>query len=206
MDTIPMYAEANSEIIGFPYPDSFQIMVNGLSEKDFAQKLVEEFKLNMTADEFVHRRAEILQKKFLNTKLVPYVDNVVLKLKEMGLPLAVATGSHRDSHELKKTNLQEFFKNFSQEICGDEVAHAKPSPEIFLKAAAKLGDFKPENILIFEDSYNGIVAANTAGMASVFLASGTEPYEEYMKKFNATPSYVVRSFKDFDFNVFDWEP
>ena len=63
MDTIPMYAEANSEIIGCPYPDSFQIKVNGLSEKDFAQRVVDEFKLNMTADEFVHRRTKMLEEK-----------------------------------------------------------------------------------------------------------------------------------------------
>ena len=138
--------------------------------------------------------------------MVPFVDKVVLRLKEIGMPLAVATGSHRDSHELKTQNYKEFFNNFSVQICGDEVVHAKPSPEIFLKAAARLGDYNPENILIFEDSYNGIVAANTAGMASVFLASGAESYEEEMKKFNASPSYVIRSFKDFDFGAFDWEP
>mgnify|MGYP003087684325 FL=1 len=204
LDTIPMYAKANSIIIGRPYPDEFQTKVNGLSESVFAQRVIEHFGLKMTPREFIDKRNEILRDMFPNTDLVKGVDKIVLRFSEMGLPMAVATSSFRESHDKKTLKNKELFKLFKVQICGDEVVHAKPDPEIFLKAAAKLG-YEPENVLVFEDSYNGIVAANAAGMASTFLANEKEPYQEILKQFGASPSYIIKAFDDFDFQAFDWE-
>lgn len=40
-------------------------------------------------------------------------------------------------------------------VCGDEVAHGKPEPEIFIKAAKQLG-VAPEECLVIEDAPSGI--------------------------------------------------
>ncbi|WP_428529184.1 HAD family hydrolase [Roseibium sp.] len=45
----------------------------------------------------------------------------------------------------------------------EDVAQAKPAPDLFLKAAYVLG-VEPENCLVFEDSPQGILAAENAGM------------------------------------------
>ena len=42
-------------------------------------------------------------------------------------------------------------------VCGDEVFHGKPSPDIFLLAASKLG-LQPYECLVFEDSLSGVIA------------------------------------------------
>lgn len=55
--------------------------------------------------------------------------------------------------------------------CGLDITHSKPDPEVFLKAAQKLG-LKPEQCLVVEDSEAGIIAARAAGMKS--LAVGPE--------------------------------
>ncbi len=54
--------------------------------------------------------------------------------------------------------------NLVDVLCaGDEVARGKPSPEIFLLAAQRLG-VPPEHCLVLEDSVNGALAAQAAGM------------------------------------------
>ena len=47
---------------------------------------------------------------------------------------------------------------------------AKPNPEVFEKAAARLGA-TPERSIVFEDAYVGIEAAHAAGMKVVALTT-----------------------------------
>lgn len=54
--------------------------------------------------------------------------------------------------------------------CGDEVAHGKPDPEVFLSCAAKL-NVLPQHCVVIEDAPAGVEAACRGGMASVGLAS-----------------------------------
>ena len=50
------------------------------------------------------------------------------------------------------------------------MSHAKPDPEIYLKAARKL-DCDPAASVAFEDSFVGIEAAKRAGMKCVGVSS-----------------------------------
>ena len=50
----------------------------------------------------------------------------------------------------------------------DLVAHAKPHPDIFLKAAELLG-VEPRECLVIEDSANGVAAATAAGMPCLIV-------------------------------------
>jgi putative hydrolase of the HAD superfamily len=80
-----------------------------------------------------------------------------------GLPLAVASSS---SHAwvdgwLARLGLAGYFHSTH---CRDDVARVKPSPELFLRAARALG-LPPADILVVEDSSNGLCAARAAGMA-----------------------------------------
>lgn len=59
-------------------------------------------------------------------------------------------------------------------VCGDMVKHAKPDPEIFLTGAKILG-INPENCMVLEDSKQGIIAANAAGMHSCFIQDTIQP-------------------------------
>jgi len=55
-----------------------------------------------------------------------------------------------------------------------DVAHAKPEPDVFLFAAARVGS-SPETCVVVEDSPNGIEAARRAGMRCVALATTYDP-------------------------------
>jgi len=55
-------------------------------------------------------------------------------------------------------------------VAGDEVKHGKPDPEIFLKAADKIG-MPPARCVVFEDAVAGIQAARAAGMKVVAVTT-----------------------------------
>ncbi len=93
-------------------------------------------------------------------------------LKEKGYKIALATSTTRMSAEghLKKAG---FLPYFDATVCGDEIENAKPNPEIFLKAAQKLGA-EPQNCYVAEDSYLGVEAGAAAGMR-VFMIPDMNP-------------------------------
>ena len=60
--------------------------------------------------------------------------------------------------------------SFDVLIHGKEVKNRKPSPEIYLKAAEKLG-VKPSHCLVIEDAVNGVKAAKAAGALCLALTT-----------------------------------
>jgi beta-phosphoglucomutase len=101
------------------------------------------------------------------------VKNLIEKLKEKGVPLALASSSYSDVIEiiLQKTGLKKYFDAVvSSQMAGT----SKPEPDIFLLAAKKLG-VSPEKCVVIEDSTNGIKAAKAAGMFCIaFAGPGSE--------------------------------
>ncbi|MBF6417016.1 HAD-IA family hydrolase, partial [Nocardia cyriacigeorgica] len=49
-------------------------------------------------------------------------------------------------------------------VCGDEVPHGKPEPDVYLRAAELLG-LDPKTCVAVEDSPTGVAAAEAAGCA-----------------------------------------
>jgi sugar-phosphatase len=61
-------------------------------------------------------------------------------------------------------------------ICAEDVVHGKPSPDVYLMAAARLG-VQPSECLVIEDAPAGILAARSAGMRVIALTT-THPSGE----------------------------
>lgn len=82
-------------------------------------------------------------------------------LRDQRIPVCLATSTHRAlaDHKLAFTGIGDCFTG---SVCGDEVADAKPAPDIYLKASRRLG-FSPRELLALEDSENGLQAALEAG-------------------------------------------
>jgi beta-phosphoglucomutase-like phosphatase (HAD superfamily) len=60
-------------------------------------------------------------------------------------------------------------------VSAEDVSHGKPDPEVFLKAASKIG-MAPGICVVFEDAHVGIAAAHRAGMRVIAVAT-TNPLE-----------------------------
>jgi beta-phosphoglucomutase len=88
----------------------------------------------------------------------------VLKfLKDNNQPIALGSASKNARPILEKTGIIHYFDAI---VDGNDVANAKPDPEVFLIAAKLLGT-KPEDAIVFEDSVAGVQAANIGKMTSI---------------------------------------
>lgn len=92
------------------------------------------------------------------------------------LPMAVATGGTRLVIEktLQSVGISDYFEDV---VSADDVPNGKPAPDVFLRAAERLG-VPATACLAVEDAPPGILAARSAGMrvvsvpSPVFLAAG----------------------------------
>ena len=93
------------------------------------------------------------------------VSELIKSIHENNIKIAVASSSPINVIEtiIKLFKLEKYFNVL---VTGDEVLRSKPSPDIFLLAAEKLG-VKPIDCIVFEDSANGVLAAKKAGMKCV---------------------------------------
>jgi beta-phosphoglucomutase len=88
------------------------------------------------------------------------------------LPMAVASASKNANRMLAPLQLDDgspLLKAFAANVCGLDVRHGKPDPEIFLAAARELG-VAPGLCLVVEDAPAGIEAARAGGMAGLGVA------------------------------------
>ena len=87
------------------------------------------------------------------------------RLSGRRVPLAVATSttSADADQRLRAAGIR---CHFDAIVGGDQVERSKPHPDIYLKAAAALGQ-SPQRCLALEDSENGVRAAVSAGMTVI---------------------------------------
>lgn len=120
-------------------------------------------------DEFIRRSSVLPPMKG--------VEALIKDAKARGLKLAIATSATRrkpESH-LKRLGLLEYFDAFSTaELC----ENIKPAPDLFLKAAELL-KVSPEECLAIEDSGNGLISANRAGMRCLLVPNDITRHCEF---------------------------
>lgn len=113
-------------------------------------------------------------------------------LKNAKIPAAVATSNGREWSEklLKLTGTYDYFTAF---MYGDMMKVSKPEPDIFLKAAKKLGQ-RPQDCLVLEDSTPGILAGKAAGGYVIYVPDMIEVSTEVKAGITAEMenlSYVI---------------
>jgi len=100
-------------------------------------------------------------------EILPGVAVVLQWLKDNNQPVALGSASKNARPILEKVGILHYFDAI---VDGNDVANAKPDPEVFLTAARLLG-LPGQGAIVFEDSVAGIQAANIAGMVSVGIGN-----------------------------------
>ncbi len=115
-----------------------------------------------------------------NLVVLPGARELLERLREKEIPLALATGATRPEAETMLRGIG-ITNHFRAIVTGSDVARGKPAPDIYLKALEKLnraltcaglsGADKPRpyqrgarNCIALEDSASGVAAAKGAGL------------------------------------------
>ena len=103
----------------------------------------------------------------LAQKLLPGVVEHLEAAKSIGLKLGVASSSTRDwvTGHLARLGI---LGRFDCVRCRDDVANAKPDPDLYIAVLECLGVLASEAIAV-EDSPNGVMAAKRAGLRCVAI-------------------------------------
>jgi beta-phosphoglucomutase len=131
-----------------------------------------------------------------HAKPLPGLETLIVKCHQAGIVMAVASSAYVKNVEFIIAALG-FGRYFRHLVTGNEVHHPKPHPEIYLKAAEKLG-IAPAACVAFEDSFVGIESAKRAGLMCVAIAS-TFPLDELRERTDA--DLVVESFEKLDLEI-----
>jgi HAD superfamily hydrolase (TIGR01509 family) len=92
-------------------------------------------------------------------RMLPGAGDLLAEVAAAGIPHALVTSSER---EIMDAVIARIGASFAVTVCADDVLRAKPDPEPYLLAAARLGA-DPARCVALEDSPNGVAAAEAAG-------------------------------------------
>lgn len=145
--------ELQREMMGRPGPEALRVMIQHHTLTDRWQELLIE------SDEIF---MEMIVGKLVK---MPGLDEMIERLTAQGIPFGVATSSRRHvaEHLLDETGIAPALDFL---LTGDDVTHGKPHPEMYLKAADRL-QIDPAEMLVFEDSSNGVRAAAASGACTI---------------------------------------
>lgn len=95
-----------------------------------------------------------------SSAILPGAESFIKKAKDKGLKTAIGSSSKNTKIILKQTGITDLFDAIAD---GNDIKNSKPAPDVFLKAAEKLG-IAPSQCMVVEDADAGVLAAINAGM------------------------------------------
>ncbi len=142
------------------------VIGRGASYFDPYRELVARLGHDLDRETVLDRRQVRHRELIAELEILPGVREAVVEAKRLGLRLGVASSSSRAwvTGHLERLGLA----GFDCVRCRDDVAHAKPDPELYLSVCACLR-VEPGEALALEDSANGIAAAKAAGLRCVAI-------------------------------------
>ena len=155
---IYFYEKINNRLRGVSRMASLEIILER-ADKTYTQEEKEAF-----AEEKNDNYKELL-KNMKESDLSEEVKTTLEELRARGYLLAIGSSSKNTKFILGQLGLGDFFDAIAD---GTDITHSKPDPEVFLKAAEKLG-MKPEDCAVVEDAKAGIEAAKAANMTALAL-------------------------------------
>jgi beta-phosphoglucomutase len=160
---IPFTQAINNRMRGIDRMASLEVLLEA-SNETFSPEMKEHF---------ANKKNRIYQKLLNNLSpkdLDPDVKETLNAIRGLGLKLAIGSSSKNSKLILSRLGLGSFFDAVSD---GTDVASAKPNPEVFLIAAARMA-VAPKACLVVEDANSGILAAKAAGMDAAVIGEARE--------------------------------
>lgn len=156
---------------------------DGLPTKVKLQMLGEQYYLPARMHGFINRMKQKYTAQMIHERCHPmfHHEYALSRLHQEGYKIAVCSNSIRSTIELMmdKAMLTAYLDLI---VSNEDVRKAKPDPEMYQTAIAKLG-LKPEECIVVEDNPNGIAAGRASGAAVLEVATVYDVNYENIKCF-----------------------
>ena len=181
VDSETVYVKAalkNLEVNHYNIPMSAIMGIIG-QNRVAGRKLIEStqddsFNYDKYIKDFEKIRNQILENE--PYKLKKGALNILNYCKKHNIKTAIATSTARDKQTKVLTELG-IIDYFDYMVFGDEIKNSKPAPDIYLKVYEHYNIDKDE-MIIYEDSKNGILSAHNAGIRVVYIKDIVDVEEE----------------------------
>lgn len=142
-------------------------------------------------DQVREKRVELMNDYFLThpIKIKPYAIELLKKYKKENKKIYIVTANTVDKAKNIISSLG-FIDLIDDIISAKDVSRGKPFPDVYVYAAKKVG-VKPKDVVVYEDSPNGLISSHEAGCFTIMVEDLTK-YEENMHYVDA----YVSSFKE----------
>ena len=165
VDTEQVWDEVREELVGDwggRHSPTAQRAMMGMSSGEWSRYMHDELGLAQSPEEINEEVVRRMLERYRHD--LPLIDGALDAVRELArsFPLAVASSSNRPLIDavLETAGITGCF---AATVSSEEVARGKPSPDVYLEAARRLG-VAPARCAAVEDSANGIRAAAAAGM------------------------------------------
>lgn len=144
----------------------------------------------------IHAAFDDCYKKYVDDvhALEPDTTSQLRRLRELGIPMGIISNRKRDylEHELSRLEDGAWIELFDVIVCGDDVAHRKPAPDMLLEALRRLGQQPGPTCWYLGDSTTDVIAGKDAGVTAVFY-NGAQWSQSWLDKiFPSSPRHPHR--------------
>lgn len=178
LDSMWVWDKVDADFLGnrgFEVPPDYQKAIAAMGFTETAEYTIERFRLAEKTEDIIQEWNEMAQREYHESVFIkPCVRELLERLKQDGIRLGVATASYASLFEecLRRNGIYGYFQAFTET---SEVARGKGFPDIYIKAAEKLG-CAPEECVVFEDIHQGILAAKEGGFYTVGVYEDKSAY------------------------------
>lgn len=193
VDSMPTYVRSMLRILdenGIEYGDDIVKIITPLGLLGTAN-YYKELGVKGEVSDIIMKMKEYMYEEYLYN--IPAKENVISvlnTLKQKGAKLNVLTASPHVTLDpcLKRLGIFDLFDNVWS--C-DDFSTTKADPEIYVKAAEKIGE-RVEDVLFLDDNYNADLTAKKAGMQ--VCAVYDESSKEYISEMKEVADFYIYNF------------
>jgi pseudouridine-5'-monophosphatase len=181
IDTEWAFAEAASRILtrrGLTLEPAFFATMMGTPARDALPRFRDRYRITQSLEELAAEYREAFTALFAggHPPLMPGAAALIARLESKDIPKAIATSSS-SKYVDAVFGPHELSDRFAFILTCDDVTHGKPHPEIYALAAKRLA-LPPAQVVVLEDSVNGLRAAKAAGCRCVVVPHDQTPRDE----------------------------
>ena len=166
----------------------------GNSTRNVFQKIKSHYNLKHEVEDLILRKRFLFNEAF-DTKpdldLITGVLDLIKRLYAKNIQLILASSASNSTID-RVFNRFDLDQYFTHKVSGEDFPQSKPHPAIFLHAAS-LSIAPKDNCIVIEDSTNGIIAANAAGIKCVGYKSLNSKHQDL-----SLADWVVSDFDHID--------